>query len=374
MSSGKHSGLAVPLVPLAGALLLGVALTLGAHLALAACAYVSLVPLLCISRRLRFHWAAVAGLLHGTAVGVILGTWFYETLRENGLDPVTAGIWLVGAAAWVKGVPTLVLAAAAALVRGRTRAAALPATAAAVDVAATLTVPGVPWALLGHSQIDVYPVAAVASWGGVPLVTALVVAVNVMIQRAWAIPSRPTALALAGAPLLLLGALFVVGPPSPRQAASGTYLLLVQPDIPFDQRWEPLLQRTHLHELLSLTHRGLARGPVDLVVWPETALTRSPDEDPLLHERLGDELGAIGTSSLVGIVAATSPTRPNRYRNRAVLLDPSGEVQHTLDKRYPIPVFEAEPTGPVESALARFVPTGMGAARVVAGQAGVPLG
>ncbi|MCP5058516.1 MAG: apolipoprotein N-acyltransferase [bacterium] len=117
--------------------------------------------------------------------------------------------------------------------------------------------------------------------------------------------------------------------------------LLVQPNLPADERWAPAAQRTNLQEMVNLTLVGLNREhrPIHVVVWPETVISTPEGQDKLLDEDIERELKRIGRPLIMGRVGAA--TSPHAYQNRAVLLDPEGRYVGYSAKRILVPIAES---------------------------------
>ncbi|WP_079008152.1 apolipoprotein N-acyltransferase [Streptomyces sp. XY431] len=184
---------------------------------------------------------------------------------------------------------------------------------------------GGPWALLGATQWQHPAVLALASAGGIWLVSAAVVAVNTAVAVALtAVDPRPRAVAaLFAAAVLAAGPLLFALRPAPPAAASAggsgpaeVRIALVQPGIVDepDARFEASARAT-----AAL----VGQPPVDLVVWGESSTTADLDRDPATLARLRALSAATGAELLAGEDARKSD---GRISKDAVLVSPDGVV------------------------------------------------
>ena len=149
--------------------------------AVAPLALVALAPWLWASRGVSARRALLLGALVGTLYGVLAAPWIPEALRSLGSSGLAPWLGLVATAAWAK----LPLFAGAGWVAQRLRhqPAGVQVTALALVFGLGESVVsgsrlGIPWALVGHSQLAVTGVAQLAAVGGVPLLSAWLVAMR----------------------------------------------------------------------------------------------------------------------------------------------------------------------------------------------------
>lgn len=152
-----------------------------------------------------------------------------------------------------------------------------------------------PWALLGHSQAEFFPLNRLARFGGAPLLTAFVLAANVLgatillsiRKTTWKNHggSRPVLRFLrTGSPVLVSGVALGAGliaaflpRDAPGEAGAPLTLALIQPGIPAET-WANFDDTQAVHTLLSM-YDALDPASIDLAIWPETALP--PGNEPL---------------------------------------------------------------------------------------------
>ncbi len=195
---------------------------------------------------------------------------------------------------------------------------------------------GGPWALLGATQWQHPAVLALASAGGIWLVSAAVVAANtavVILLRARRRPVRVLAAGAAGL-ILLSGPLLFALRTQPGPDGYAT-VALVQPGIVEDagQRLDASVSAT----------AALAGQPVDLVVWGESSTTADLDRDTATLDRLRALSAATGAPLLAGEDARKGD---GRISKDAVLIGPDG-IEDRYRKIRLVPFGEYIPLRPV---------------------------
>jgi len=328
---------------LASAVLLAAADTSAALWPLAG---VALVPWLSATRRASPLRAIGLGVLMGTLFGCCAAPWIPRALRTLGASPASATLGLVAVALWAKGP---------AFAAGGVLARALRRAPAAIQVLGTATAfgagerlaasgyGGVPAALIGHSQLPAAGVAQLAVVGGVPLISAWLVAVNAALalaaaRRAPVLAAALTAswlgTAIAGVPWAM-----ALRPAPP--ARSATTLLLVQPDIARRARWDVHAQPWILETAIAQTSEALARAPVDAIAWPENLLTTPLEADPRLAASLARAVDEWNTPLVTGLVRRDEDGDPHLYRSSVVWLEPRRGVVAAIDKARAVPLLES---------------------------------
>jgi len=197
---------------------------------------------------------------------------------------------------------------------------------------------GLPWLLAGQTVAFVPPLIQAAAWGGVLAVgfplTALGAGLGVALHRR---SGRPLALpALLALSVPALGGLRLA---TDSASAGSLEVGLVQASIPVKERWRPGSAARSQAIQAGLTERLLAEGPVDLVVWPETAIDGNLDEEPGLGRamtRLADEIRApVVTGARRGI--------GTHVHNSVVVFVPGVGRKAAYDKRRLVPFAESDP-------------------------------
>ncbi|MFD5080999.1 apolipoprotein N-acyltransferase [Kitasatospora sp. NPDC058201] len=312
---------------------------------LATLAWVALVPgLLLMQRAPGMREAAVRGWWFGA--GFILTGMYWLVPSVGPALPLLAVLFGalqagVGAAVWglLHPPPTT------------RRALLAPVVVAAVwlttEYARSWHALGGPWALIGATQWQHPTVLALASIGGIWLVSAAVVAVNtavlVVLTAAERRPRTVAALVVAG--LLAAGPLLFALRPAPEPAGAGgagaggaggaITLALVQPGIVDEPqaRFEAGVRATE----------ALGGRPVDLVVWGESSTTADLDRDPAALDRLRGLAATTGARVLAGEDARKAD---GRISKDAVLISPDGIVDRYRKIRL-VPFGEYVPLRPV---------------------------
>lgn len=304
-------------------------------------AWVGLVPwLLLVAAAPTGRRAALRGWLGGAGFVLAVHHWLLPTVHV--FLPVVA---LVVGALWA---PWAVLARSALRRQGTWGVVAATVTVPAgwvlVELARSWDALGGPWGLAGATQWSVPPVLALASLGGVWLVSWLVVGVNVLVARLLRAPRRE-GVAVAGALVALAATTAAWSHWGWQPAPSGEVrLATVQPGrtATGDDRLDVGVRLT------SELGPRLAADPADLVVWAESSVPRDLGSQPELQGRLARLSAAVGAPLLVN-VDARRPGGEGIFKT-SVLLDASG-VRADYDKTRLVPFGEYVPVrgliGPV---------------------------
>lgn len=212
---------------------------------------------------------------------------------------------------------------------------------------------GFPWAMLSYVWIDT-PVYWLAKFVGPHGVNLLFLLAAYGVSR---LPVFRAMIFLGGA---MFGILFLsqFAPLSPATApADQRVVRIVHPDVLQSEKWHPATQAQMYQRHIELT---TSETPVDLVVWPETALT--------LPLRLsGPEIAAAAKGAPV-LLGYQWRNADFEYRNSAILLDAQGQLQTHYDKARLVPFGEYMPFASVLISLGLGEITGLVGAGFVAGQ------
>lgn len=223
---------------------------------------------------------------------------------------------------------------------------------AGLELARSTWFTGFPWNPLGATQYRNAALLQPAAWGGVSLVSALVVWVNAgvaltviqyMERRGhWGRRPHPEIIAA----FLVVSLVFAWGVKRLRATPPGELpirVALIQTDIPQDEKWDEAKINTIYQRLRELTMGALRAGTSDLIIWPETAL---PDDvatsEPSYN--LVYELVTNGTPILVGSMDTHWPEAGYpKFFNSSFLFDVNGEPLQVYDKRHLVPFGEYIP-------------------------------
>lgn len=200
---------------------------------------------------------------------------------------------------------------------------------------------GMPWAEAGLTLHDAQWGRALATWGGIPLASFLIVAWN-----GWLLELGLAALRRRRVLVSLVGLAVVVA------AVVGASALRPEPTVTGHLRYALLQGATNDGDLtveeemanyFTERHFALAdqlTGRYDLVVFPESALERDPERDPLLRQRIVDLADRLDARVMVN--ARTAAPDGGLY-NANLVYDPGGKLQGQYAKRHLVPFGEYIP-------------------------------
>jgi apolipoprotein N-acyltransferase len=229
----------------------------------------------------------------------------------------------------------------------RTRGIQNPFLTAAVWIladagVARFPVHGFSWGELGYAFHDAAPLRAVASVGGVSLVTFLAVAFNafvadLIVRRR----VRSYVLAYAGIAVIVTAVVAATLSRTEPRVTNTLRVALVQGN----NLNRDLTAAEENARYLPNSHFDLARGitdPVDLIVFPESSMDADPRSDPFIH----DHLVAIAREHHAWVLAnatVDADSAGKRAENLDVLFDPDGNIVGTYAKRHLVPFGEYVP-------------------------------
>jgi apolipoprotein N-acyltransferase len=200
---------------------------------------------------------------------------------------------------------------------------------------------GFAWADLGIALHDLPVARALASLGGVALVSfAVVAAAGFAVDLAVGLRDRrPRASALAGCGLVgvMLLTLLADGARYDPEASGTLRVAMLQGND------EELSLAEQQDQKLTDDHLALAeqlRGHYDLIVFPEGALDTDPQLDPRLRARLTSIAREHGASLLVN---ARTPATEDTDFNSNLMYEPDGTYQGTYSKQHLVPFGEYVP-------------------------------
>ena len=242
------------------------------------------------------------------------------------------------------------------------RSPLLPWIAASVwtllEWAQTWIITGFPWELLGYSQYLNRPLRQLASVTGVYGVSFVVVLVNAGLSQLLSTRRRVLATALPIA--ALISAVVIYGlnryasltameapSASSTSAVSAAELKvgIIQASVTQDVKWKPDRARTITERYADLTRQLASREPLDLVVFPETALPYwfRDERFSAYREKVEQLARDVSAPILVGSLEMARIEGEPRIYNRAFLLDGEGKVADYSDKVHLVPFGEYLP-------------------------------
>jgi apolipoprotein N-acyltransferase len=224
---------------------------------------------------------------------------------------------------------------------------------------------GFPWVPLGNSQVEVLPVAQLASVLGVYGVSALVAIVNAVIAYALLTTGRRRITAIAAAVLGLtsLGAWgsWRIAEGSLTREGTPLRVGLVQGNIAQADKWNPREARRIFTTHIAMTRDVVRRG-AQYVLWPESSTPFMFEEDEEGGEAVRGLARELGVPILFGSDQIVREGVPRMY-NAAFLVTPSGETAAVYRKIHLVPFGEYIPmkswltfVSPLVDSLAEFAP------------------
>ena len=210
---------------------------------------------------------------------------------------------------------------------------------------------GFGWNSLGVSQYQNAPLIQIAAWGGVPIVSALIVWMNVAVYLTFSryLPfkrverARPHVELMVGVlPLALAIAFGMQQIFSQEPAGTSHRVALVQPNISqTDRRGDANIVEIR-KRLEELSQAALRAGEIDILVWPETALPdliqTSPESRQLIRSVLAHQ-----TPLLMGAVEYQRRESAYAIFNAALYFDADLQPSEVYYKRHLVPFGEYVP-------------------------------
>jgi len=204
------------------------------------------------------------------------------------------------------------------------------------------------WNALGYSQTFHPMLIQSARWGGVYLVSFLIVLANAAIASL--LLRQRLFLALASLSLVAIVLLLSSGLLSRQVEIRGRGLnesvtmIAIQPNVPMDTNGDPQQMRELLERHLSLSTAALNQAQAHslprLVIWPESPMNFSYSRDPKLRETVSNFARANFTSVLLN---SLEPAAVGRDQNSALLINEEGEIAARYDKIRLMPFGEYVP-------------------------------
>ena len=221
---------------------------------------------------------------------------------------------------------------------------------------------GFPWVPLGSSQVQVLPIAQLASVTGVFGLSLLVALVGTAAAVA-ALSRRRRDLIAVGAVTLLLVVVAGAGAWRLRDsrlnsAGHALRVGLIQGNVEQDIKWNPKFKETIMARYMSLSRDAIARG-AQLVVWPEASTPFFLDSD-------GDQaapIRALAAETRTPFVIGTDEFDGQHVYNAAAAIGVDGKTRGSYRKIHLVPFGEYVPlkkllffVGPLVEAVSDFAP------------------
>ena len=216
----------------------------------------------------------------------------------------------------------------------------------AVELART-RITGLPWDLLGTTQVDNIPLARIATVTGVYGLSFEIMLVNAALAAAFLMrrdQRKPLLLAaIAAGCILQIGSLM----PAPASLTSHS-AVLVQANVPIldGSDWTKQYFNDTLQDLARVSVESGGANHQDLIVWPESPAPFYVS-DPLFRDAissLAHQANAWVLTGAIGIRNATAtPSQPTEIYNSAALVSPAGDWRARYDKIHLVPFGEYVP-------------------------------
>ncbi|MGE0081723.1 MAG: apolipoprotein N-acyltransferase [Thiohalomonadaceae bacterium] len=267
-------------------------------------AFLALAVLFVVVRTDDVRRGFLRGSLFGLGAFGVGVSWVYVAIHDFGFTSAPVAAVLTGLFVALFALYTGLFGALAAWVGRRLTAPqallfAMPLLWVAVEWFRGWFLSGFPWLSVGYSQIDTplagyAPVLGVYGVSWLAAVSAGTLAQLWLVRRAALAPVAGLLLAVWGLGLALGGVQWVEPEGKPLRVA------LVQGNLPQLTKWEPGAIERHLATYADLTRPLLGR--VDLVAWPENAVTVFyQDLRDNYFTALADEARAAGTDVVLGV-------------------------------------------------------------------------
>lgn len=286
--------------------------------------------------------AFVAGAVY---YGIVCSwTWFFGAVAIIPLVCVLAGVWaFVGAGiGWMR-------------VRGVTN----PWLVAAVWVIGDALIGQFPfggfsWGELGYALAAPAPARAIASVGGLALVTFLIVAINALLAdlviAARRCDVRRIVRGEIGVAVIAAAIVAATVMQATPRVGEGLRVALIQGndknrDLSSEEIAERYLPNSHFDLADQIT------GPVDLIVFPESSMDADPRTDDYIHDRLAEIAIEHDAWVLANSSEVDADPDGKQALNVNVLFSPEGEIVGEYAKRHLVPFGEVVPARSVVEAL-----------------------
>lgn len=309
--------------------------------------------------------AAWLGWLFGVGHFTAGLTWIAKAFTfQSAMDPAMGWVAVVGLSMFLALYPALAAGLARRLVRRR--APMVLVLAASWMLAEWLrgwVLTGFAWNPLGAAWLAVPDIAwAAAIIGALGLSGLMVLAGGAFWLQA---PGTTRRERLAGTGIAAALLLVVLLSPDRTATGTGPTIVVVQPDIGQDEKYDPAAADRHLATYVDMSARALARlGPAApgrgaMLVWPEGAVLDPLEGNEPLRRRLASALrpGDVLLTGGTGLVAGADG-RITAYANSLFALDSLARIAGRYDKAHLVPLGEYVPARALMSrlGLARLVP------------------
>ena len=323
-----------------------------------ACAWIALVPLfLALS-----GWTGRPGPLPGTTArrGLLLGLvaslvffcgalyWTGPVLVTFGGLPAPLGVVSVLLLSLYLGLYNAVGTAALGVILrryGRTGLWLAPAAWVTGEYLRGTLLSGFPWVVLGDSQVELLPVAQLASVAGVYGVSLFVAFVNAAIAYALLVSPRARMRTLAGTAVALLAVsvwgAWRVADGSLVRAGTPIRVGLIQGNVEQRDKWDPRQARRIFTTYIAMTRDAVKRG-AQYVLWPESSTPFMFEENEVGEAAIRGLAQEVHVPIQFGSDQMERGATPHLY-NAAFLIAPDGTTAAVYRKMQLVPFGEFIP-------------------------------
>jgi apolipoprotein N-acyltransferase len=203
---------------------------------------------------------------------------------------------------------------------------------------------GFPWASLAYSLYNHPSLIQGASLAGMWGVGLWVACVNALVLKSVVSERGRARVAWAGAAAIVVLAGYAYGRISMRELAPAQTVraALIQPNVPVDVKWDPEHKDEIIERLVDMTLR--APGPLDIVVWPETAVPSLLLWDPETLSAVRRAAAEKGVPIVTGFPHVEKAEDGTRHSyNSAIVVRPDGSLSERYDKIHLVPFSERFP-------------------------------
>jgi apolipoprotein N-acyltransferase len=214
---------------------------------------------------------------------------------------------------------------------------------------ARYAVTGQLWNALGYSQAFHPILIQPARWGGVYMVSFLIMAVNVsfalVVLRGSLFRMTPSFAILIGTVLVLAGTFLQGHLEIDSNGAIPPFVIAVQPNVPMEGPADPATTEQLLNRHIELSLQGLRKAPADafvtrLVIWPESPMNFSYSLDQHLRDIVTNFARNNHTSVLLN---SLEPAAEGGEHNSALMINEEGRIVAQYDKIRLMPFGEYVP-------------------------------
>ncbi|HVA69622.1 MAG TPA: apolipoprotein N-acyltransferase [Candidatus Binataceae bacterium] len=333
----------------------------------------ALTPLMLLARRHDARWAALGGFAYGTLISAGVAGWLRGAISTYfNLAPPSGFLLTFAAYGYYVGTYTALGAAGWSLLmrweRPVLRWVSVPALWVGIEFARATLLAGFSWELLGYTVYRDIRLIQIADITGVWGLSFLIAFTSYVVAElvAAVIPGGewfgfkrrfslvpPVAATASIALVLLYGQIRLINWSDTKSSDSAS-VALVRTNPSDAKRFQRMRYASNMAEYVRLTEAAVAPGRVDLVVWPEFALSFYLDHEPVVRAQLGVLARSLRSALLIGAPRFNSATGRARVYNSAFFFSADGTLEGYYDKIRLLPFAEYQPA--IAPAIAARVP------------------